>query len=93
MNIGAALRMPYTAKQRVLGMQTKLHSWAAADRGRRFDDLFNLVYDPCFLAHGVGPGPQQQGSPHGRDRRTHRAFHRGRTGWEWKGFWRTCEPR
>ncbi|WP_454226107.1 group II intron reverse transcriptase/maturase [Propioniciclava flava] len=30
-------------------MQTKLHGWAAADRGRRFDDLYNLVCDPEFL--------------------------------------------
>jgi RNA-directed DNA polymerase len=35
---------------RVLGIQTKLHGWAAADPGRRFDDLFNLVTDPAFLA-------------------------------------------
>ena len=31
-------------------MQTKLHRWAVADPGRRFDDVFNLVYDPAFLA-------------------------------------------
>jgi RNA-directed DNA polymerase len=49
MNIGAMLLTPYRAGQRVLGIQTKLHSWAAADRGRRFDDLFNLVADPAFL--------------------------------------------
>lgn len=30
-------------------MQAKLHRWAAADPGRRFDDLFNLVYDPATL--------------------------------------------
>jgi RNA-directed DNA polymerase len=30
-------------------MQTKLHKWAKADSGRRFDDLFNLVHDPAFL--------------------------------------------
>lgn len=48
-NIGAALMMPYTAEQRVLDIQAKLHRWAAADRGRRFDDLFNLVVDPAFL--------------------------------------------
>ncbi|QHA08241.1 group II intron reverse transcriptase/maturase [Streptomyces broussonetiae] len=35
--------------QRVSGMQAKLHRWAAADPGRRFDDLFNLVYDPATL--------------------------------------------
>src|SRR5438132_2797074 len=50
MNIGAALELPFAARQKVLRMQTKLHCWAAADRGRRFDDLFNLVADPCFLA-------------------------------------------
>ena len=30
-------------------MQTKLNRWAAADPGRRFDDLYNLVYAPAFL--------------------------------------------
>lgn len=30
-------------------MQTKLHRWAVAEPGRRFDDLHNLVYDPAFL--------------------------------------------
>jgi RNA-directed DNA polymerase len=34
---------------RVREMQTKLHRWAAADPGRRFDDLYNLVCDPAFL--------------------------------------------
>lgn len=34
---------------RVSGMQTKLHHWAAADPGRRFDDLYNFVYDPATL--------------------------------------------
>lgn len=37
------------AWHRVLAMQTKLHRWAAADPGRRFDDVFNLVHDPAFL--------------------------------------------
>src|SRR5213082_3240166 len=31
-------------------MQLKLHRWASEDKARRFDDLFNLVYDPAFLA-------------------------------------------
>lgn len=35
--------------QRVSEMQAKLHRWAAADLGRRFDDLFNLVHDPATL--------------------------------------------
>ncbi|MEV4234703.1 hypothetical protein AB0J47_05930 [Nocardia sp. NPDC049737] len=30
-------------------MQAKLHRWAAADPGRRFDDLFNFVHDPAML--------------------------------------------
>jgi len=37
------------AERRVLAMQTKLHQWAVSDAGRRFDDLYNLVYDPAFL--------------------------------------------
>jgi len=31
-------------------MQAKLHLWATRDPGRRFDDPFNLVYHPDFLA-------------------------------------------
>jgi RNA-directed DNA polymerase len=34
---------------RVTEMQAKLHRWAAADPGRRFDDLFNFVHDPATL--------------------------------------------
>jgi RNA-directed DNA polymerase len=34
---------------RVSGMQVKLHRWAVADPGRRFDDLFNFVCDPATL--------------------------------------------
>ena len=37
------------ARHRVLGIQAKLHRWAAEDPHRRFDDLFNLVADPAFL--------------------------------------------
>jgi RNA-directed DNA polymerase len=37
------------ALRRVLTLQTKLHHWAKADPGRRFDDLHNLVADPAFL--------------------------------------------
>jgi len=36
-------------RRRVLEMQAKLHRWAVADPGRRFDDLFNLVHDPATL--------------------------------------------
>ena len=49
MNIGAPWPSLLEAKVRVLEMQTKLHQWALADVDRRFDDLYNLVYDPAFL--------------------------------------------
>jgi RNA-directed DNA polymerase len=39
-----------TAWWRVQGIQTKLHQWATDDPDRRFDDLWNLVYDPAVLA-------------------------------------------
>ena len=40
---------PIGPLQRVSEMQAKLHRWAAADPGRRFDDLFNFVHDPATL--------------------------------------------
>ncbi len=50
MNTGVSWPADVTsAWHRVLVMQTKLHRWARADPGRRFDDLFNLVHDPAFL--------------------------------------------
>src|SRR5712692_4647436 len=39
----------HEARSRVAELQTKLHRWAVADGGCRFDDLFNLVCDPAFL--------------------------------------------
>jgi RNA-directed DNA polymerase len=48
-NTGASWPDLDEAGARVLVMQTKLHQWATADPGRRFDDLANLVYDPAFL--------------------------------------------
>jgi RNA-directed DNA polymerase len=75
MNIGALLGYPFTAGQRVLRMQTKLHRWAVADPGRRFDDLYNLVADPAFLVmawdrvrHNIGARTA------GVDKRTARAI-------------------
>ena len=41
--------MPMRPWRRVLGIQTKLHQWARDDPDRRFDDLYNLVYDPAVL--------------------------------------------
>ena len=37
------------AEVRVRKMQTKLHRWAVADSGFRFDDVFNFVCDPATL--------------------------------------------
>ena len=34
---------------RVREMQTKLHRWAVADEGFRFDDVYNFVCDPATL--------------------------------------------
>jgi len=48
-NTGASWPSPQEAEPRVLAMQTKLHRWAVGDAGRRFDDFYNLVYDPAFL--------------------------------------------
>ncbi|HYZ55140.1 MAG TPA: group II intron reverse transcriptase/maturase [Streptosporangiaceae bacterium] len=45
---------PEGAWSRVAGMQAKLHRWAAADPGRRFDDLFNFVHDPATLIVAFG---------------------------------------
>jgi RNA-directed DNA polymerase len=42
---------PDAAYLAVRRMQLKLHRWATEDPGRRFGDLFNLVYDPAFLVH------------------------------------------
>jgi RNA-directed DNA polymerase len=42
---------PEESGGRVSGMQAKLHRWAAADPGRRFDDLFNFVHDPTTLRY------------------------------------------
>ena len=49
LNGGAPTDGPVGPCRRVSEMQTKLHRWAAADPGRRFDDLFNLVHDPATL--------------------------------------------
>ena len=48
-NGGARDDVPAGPWSRVSGMQAKLHRWAAADPGRRFDDLFNFVHDPATL--------------------------------------------
>ena len=54
MNTGAPPGLPAGPHQRVSEMQAKLHRWAAADPGRRFDDLFNFVHDPATLIVAFG---------------------------------------
>ena len=53
-NPGAARAAPPAGRvayyRTVREMQAKLHRWAGEDSSRRFGDLFNLVYDPEFLA-------------------------------------------
>jgi hypothetical protein len=69
-------------------MQAKLHRWAAAGSGRRFDDLFNLVHDPAALivafsrvAGNKGANtPAWTASPPSTSRRR----------WECPGSWTTC---
>ena len=48
-NAGAPGPVPQGPWSRVSEMQAKLHRWAVADPGRRFDDLFNFVHDPATL--------------------------------------------
>jgi len=48
-NTGAPWPDLEEAERRVHVMQSKLHQWAVSDADRRFDDLYNLVYDPAFL--------------------------------------------
>jgi len=43
-------------------MQVKLHRWATEDSGRRFGDLYNLVYDPAFLVHAWERVASNQGA-------------------------------
>lgn len=47
---------------RVSEMQAKLHRWAVADPGRRFDDLFNFVYDPATLVMAFNRVAGNQGA-------------------------------
>jgi RNA-directed DNA polymerase len=61
-NTGAPWPTPQEARARVLRMQTKLHRWAVDDSGRRFDDVFNLVYDPAFLTVAWGRVRGNRGS-------------------------------
>jgi RNA-directed DNA polymerase len=74
------------AEHRVLMMQRKLHRWAVAEPGHRFDDLANLVYDPAFLtvawARVVGnKGARTAGSM---------VWPRAMSGWARSSCWRVC---
>jgi RNA-directed DNA polymerase len=43
-------------------MQLKLHRWAREGSSRRFDDLYNLVYDPAFLVDAFERVARNKGS-------------------------------
>ena len=58
---GARDDVPQGSWSRVAGMQAKLHRWAAADPGRRFDDLFNFAHDPATLLVAFGRVAGNQG--------------------------------
>jgi RNA-directed DNA polymerase len=49
-NTGARWPSSQEATATVLATQMKLHQWSGTDSDRRFDDLYNLVHHPCFLA-------------------------------------------
>jgi RNA-directed DNA polymerase len=74
----------------VAGLQAKLHRWAAADPGRRFDDLFNFVHDLATLivAFARVAGNQGANTP-GVDGVT--AAWVGKS-WACPGSWTTCGP-
>jgi RNA-directed DNA polymerase len=76
LNSGAPGQIPQGAWSRVSGMQAKLHRWAAADPGRRFDDLFNFVHDPATLLVTFGRVAGNKGA-HSRRRRPHGHRRRG----------------
>ena len=62
-NIGAlVLPSPEVAAAKVRRMQVKLHRWAREDPARCFGDLYNLVYDPAFLADAFVRVARNKGS-------------------------------
>ena len=91
-NIGAPPDAPVGPWSRVSGMQAKLHRWAAADPGRRFDDLFNFVCDPATLlvAFDRVAGNTGAKTP-GVDGMTVAPM--SRTSSVWPGSWTTCETQ
>lgn len=79
------------AEQRVLMMQRKLHHWAVAEHGHRFDDLANLIDDPAFLTVAWARVVGEQGSPHRGGRWSRPARCRARRGRSAGGFARRPE--
>ena len=60
--------VPVGPRRRVSEMQAKLHRWAVADPGRRFDDLFNFVHDPATLIVAFDRVAGNRGRQHRRRR-------------------------
>jgi hypothetical protein len=79
-NTGVSWPSPLEADRLVRRMQVKLHHWAAADRGRRFHDLFNLVYDPAFSDRCLAAGQHKCRGADSRGRQGERVVHR-QPGW------------
>ena len=78
-------------RRRVSEMQAKLHRWAAADPGRRFDDLFNFVHDPATLIVAFDRVAGNHGREHSwRGRPDGRPCRGGRRGV--RGSWTICVP-
>lgn len=57
-------------------IQNKLHCWAGSEGARRFDDLYNLVCDPCTLMVAWERVAGNTGATHGRGRPGHRCLDR-----------------
>ena len=82
----------WVRRRRVSEMQAKLHRWAAADPGRRFDDLFNLVHDPATLIVAWDRVAGNRGA-NDRRRRTGDGHRRSSRRSGCPGSWTTCASR
>ena len=89
-NGGARGPAPAGTWSRVAGMQAKLHRWAAADPGRRFDDLFNFVHDPATLIVAFDRVAGTRART--RQAQTASPLPGSKRSWACPGSWMTCGP-
>ena len=80
---------PMGSGRRVSEMQAKLHRWAVADPGRRFDDLFNFVHDPATLIVALDRVAGNTGS---RTAGTASPSPTSKHSSGFRGSWMTCVP-